>query len=257
MISFTEYLLMESFDIRTKPLRMSLPNMRQYAIEYLKGKYNSLAEKIYDRMLEEYKSIRVYKIQKSEQYIVFIMEKTDRIEIHFNNYNYVDNHSNLGNEKLSLSLFSDIFNIIYWYGLSEYKTTIISHPDKNRLDFYNKIVQKVLDKHKPNFECIIKNNDIVIFKAFNNKQTFTERFLLNESTQYLIDIQDYIDLCEKYSIIVEQNSIKYKLTWNHGNGVICDLTSDISTSIDNIDDFKNMVLDTFSGRVSLIDKEFL
>lgn len=175
ILSFKDFNLLESFDIKDKPLKMSIPNQEEYVIKYLAQKYDNAID-VFNSMKKHYNKITVFKINKSKEYIIFLMQNNDTIGVHFNNFHNIDNSSNLGGEKLSVELFSDIFNIVYYYGLFNDFKTVITHDDSNRLKLYLKIVQKVLNKYKPEFKVIIKNNNLVIYKE-NKLKPFTERFL--------------------------------------------------------------------------------
>ncbi len=106
-----EYLL-EVFDIKSKLLKMSKPNMKIYLIKYLEQKYNE-SEKVYNNLLSEFQNVDVFKVVSGNEYIIILTRINNNVEVHFNNFNNVDFFDKTHSESVPIKVFSEIFNIVY------------------------------------------------------------------------------------------------------------------------------------------------
>ena len=174
-MKFSEFLIYESFDISSKPIRMNIPNMREYLIGYLSQKYTNPIP-IADNLISEYKKTQIFKVNGSEEYIILLLTNQDNItEVHFNNYSKVDYFDETNTENVPLSMFGKIFNIIYWYALVGGHIVTLTHSDHDRLLFYKNIIDKVINKHSLKYSAYLEGNTLMLKDT--TTIPFTERFL--------------------------------------------------------------------------------
>ena len=151
----------ESFDIGSKPVKMSIPNMKEYAIQHLAKTYGIDEATIrVNNMITSCDEFRTFKVFNNREYIVFLMRTGSEVEIYFNDYDYVDNFDNLNKTKTSLKLFQQIFNIVYWEVIKNGWNVTIAVPD-GRDVVYKTIINKVINEHSIQYtvsDTIINNN---------------------------------------------------------------------------------------------------
>lgn len=183
MITYAEFSLLESFDVGTKPLKMSKPNMRLYLTAYMgQNTPPELLEQKVQNMYNSYDNIEIFKLTSGvEDYIVFLLRNFNKTEVHFNNFKYVDFYNKTNKEKFPLNLLGEVFNIVYWFSLENQEIVTIEHDDKKRLDLYKSICNKILDKHKLKYRIEIAEETLELLPI--PREGLTERFNIIEGKQ--------------------------------------------------------------------------
>lgn len=163
---FGEFFIIESFDIQSKPLIMSIPAQKEYFKKYLSQKYE---DKYLDDMINafynEYSKVKVFKISMSKEYIVFALTKNGITEIHFNDFTKVNVHELTGDENVPLSVFSKVFNLIYWFCMKDGADIVLRHSDEDRVKFYAKISRKIIEKHGLKYSIEISLDKVLLQKV--------------------------------------------------------------------------------------------
>ena len=183
MLNFKDFMITESFDIGSKPIRMTPTGYRELLFSYLEPKYKNNAQNVLDNIINNYEDLKVFKhITNNVTYIIFYGKEKDEkyYTIHFNDITKIDNFKNTGVlGTLSLNLFSYVFNIVYYYGLLHGHNVILrSDPSEDRSTFYKRISENLISKYNLDYNVILGKNYIVL-KNSTEYKPFTERFLLH------------------------------------------------------------------------------
>lgn len=183
MLSFDEYLILESFDIKEKPKALIPQQYRKVIIDYLTPKYHNQSEVVMENMLRYFGgSPWVFKETIGNSSYMFLYGLTkDRpyYEIHFNDLDNIDDFSNLRkNQKDSLKVFSYAFNILYHYGMKQGHNIVLeSHPDNNRTVFYAKIANKIIKDNNLKYEVMQKDNLLMLKNLTPNNKLSGENLV--------------------------------------------------------------------------------
>lgn len=179
ILSFKDFVICESFEIKNKPSRMTPTGYKKLFMTYLKPKYADKAESVLEAILDNYVNLIFFSTTVNNvQYIVLYgKEKGEsNYTVHFNDINNIDNFKNTGVLKYSShELFTYLFNIIYYYGLLKgHDIELYSEKENIRNKFYKKIAENIFKKYNCNYEVIEKHSSVVL-KNKTETKTFLER----------------------------------------------------------------------------------
>jgi hypothetical protein len=294
MIKFNEFLILESFEIGTKPTYNSITKAKEVFSTIVSSNTEGVsyvdAEESFDNIRKDfitfYPFIREYKNQTYLIYFCKIKSK-DYFEVHFHNLQDVENNdknNSLGTN--STALFSDIFRILYWYGIANKSKIVImydnSNKDTKRLSFYKSLVKKVLPKNDiqydiqensnniiltPMIECTVQentkditlirsnltplyvNNIINVFNEYNESDSGLLALVLGKIFTFLKYYETYDDSIVHYYVSI--NNIIYDVYGSHTDINTIDLKC-----IDDIDiiGFNNTMVDSIAEDIQEIVK---
>lgn len=174
MIKFNEFLILESFSLDTKPIKNTIQGARDkfsdIFVKYYTDYSKEDAMSTFDELRNSYTSftpfIRTY---RDAEYLIYIGNKigSDYYEIYFHKISDLNKQSqNNDASGDSMSLFQEIFKIVYWYGLYNGENVIIKSPEGNpkRLQTYIFLVKKLINKVKNATYSINGNNILIEYK---------------------------------------------------------------------------------------------
>ncbi len=171
-----ETILLEAFDIGPRPMKSSPKLNKQNMIDHYSVDYDTKeANIIVNNIYKQYDEVKTFLVNINVQYIIIVLRKGNDTEIHFNIFGKPDDISDVNNNNNPTGIFQKIFDIIYWECMRNGRKIIIEFP-KSRLEFYKRLIDKVLTKHNLQYTINITSKALILKPPKNYKLEKMQEF---------------------------------------------------------------------------------
>lgn len=170
--------LIEIFDLSKNYEK--LPKSEFYKVAFTIDKDNNISFEKYIEAIHKKWGPKVNGYTTKDYLIIYGKFKHNfKYEVHFWDIKTGEKLSDIITGLTFNKVFSDIFNVIYFEHILGGKgELVIESPSKSRADYYNKIIQYIIKKHKIDWECVVNGTKIIIEPITliekRNKSTFDE-----------------------------------------------------------------------------------
>lgn len=187
-MKFERYLIDDSFDLKsTKPTKKVTPERIR---DLIAGTVDDAGQSLYVR--NELKKVRIlsgYTFEYDDEFLVFFVRTKEGVEVHFANLSQGEfNLKTSSLDVISINVFSTVVKTIVDFVEKGYNGKILIISVQERSSFYEKIINKVLPKHLPNWIVTgtyknAEGKNVIEIKPNILEQSFLKRGKLSTQIQ--------------------------------------------------------------------------